>query len=136
MTDTLTQNERSDRMRRIKSRDTQPEIQLRRLVWGIGHRYRQNRRTIVGKPDVAFVGRKLAIFLHGCFWHRHNCPSGRRTPKSKMGFWSKKFNDNVRRDAYVMRELKAEGWKALVVWECELRDRRKVSRRLRRFLDA
>lgn len=136
MMDTLTRSERSNRMRGIKSRDTRPELRLRRLVWALGHRYRKNQRTVIGKPDVAFIGRKRAIFLHGCFWHRHDCPSGRRTPKSNVGFWSKKFNDNVRRDAYVMRELKTAGWEALVVWECELAHRQKIERRLRRFLDA
>ncbi len=136
MTDTLTRKERSERMRRVKSRDTQPELELRHLVWSLGHRYRKNQRAVPGQPDLAFIGRKRAIFLHGCFWHRHDCPSGRRTPKSKVGFWSKKFNDNVRRDAEVMRELKVGGWKALVIWECELRYTGLVEQRLRRFLDA
>jgi DNA mismatch endonuclease (patch repair protein) len=136
MMDTLTRNQRSERMRRIKSRDTRPELQLRRLVWALGHRYRKNQRAVRSKPDIAFVSRKRAMFLHGCFWHRHDCPLGRRTPKSRVGFWSKKFNDNVQRDARVMRELRTEGWTALVVWECELHDQGKVERRLRRFLDA
>lgn len=136
MTDTLTRSERSERMRRIKSRDTRPELQLRRLVWALGHRYRKSQRTLIGKPDVAFIGRKRAIFLHGCFWHRHDCRSGKRAPKTRIGFWSKKFNENTQRDARVMRELETTGWKAMVVWECELRDQGKVERRLRRFLDA
>src|ERR1700733_13258550 len=80
--DTLTRAQRSERMRRVKSRDTAPELKLRRLVWALGHRYRKNHSSVMGRPDLAFVGRKKAIFIHGCFWHRHGCPSGRRTPKS------------------------------------------------------
>jgi DNA mismatch endonuclease (patch repair protein) len=134
--DTLTTEERSERMRRIKARDTKPELELRQLVWALGHRYRKNRRDIIGQPDLAFIGRKRAIFLHGCFWHRHNCISGRRSPKSRTAFWSAKFERNIRRDAEVMEKLKAAGWRPLVIWECELNDRSKVEQRVRKFLDA
>lgn len=134
--DTLTRQERSERMRRVKARDTKPELELRRLVWALGHRYRKNRRDVIGQPDLAFVGRRRAIFLHGCFWHRHDCASGTRAPKSKTVFWNAKFKQNVRRDARVMDELKAAGWRALVIWECELHDRLKIERRVRKFLDA
>src|SRR5579862_3301816 len=123
-------------MRRVKARDTKPEVQLRRLVWSLGYRYRKNCRDIVGRPDLSFIGRKRAIFLHGCFWHRHDCPSGRRAPKSRIKFWNSKFEHNVSRDAVVMRALRAAGWRALIVWECELRDPVKIERRVRRFLDA
>lgn len=136
MIDTLTKEERSERMRRVKARDTKPEVQLRRLVWSLGYRYRKNCRDIVGRPDLSFIGRKRAIFLHGCFWHRHDCPSGRRAPKSRIKFWNSKFEHNVSRDAVVMRALRAAGWRALIVWECELRDPVKIERRVRRFLDA
>lgn len=134
--DTLTREERSERMRRVKSQDTKPELELRRLVWGLGYRYRKNRRDVIGHPDIAFVGGKRAIFLHGCFWHRHDCPFGCRTPKSRTAFWTAKFDRNVRRDAKVMDKLKAAGWRALVIWECELRDHSKIERRVRKFLDA
>jgi DNA mismatch endonuclease, patch repair protein len=134
--DTLTRKQRSERMRRVRSHDTKPELELRRLVWGLGYRYRKNRRDVIGQPDIAFIGQKRVIFLHGCFWHRHNCASGRRAPKSRNAFWSAKFEQNVRRDAQVRRELKTAGWRALVIWECELRDRSKVERRVRKFLDA
>ena len=134
--DTLTREERSERMRRVKSRDTNPEMKLRRLVWRLGYRYQKNRRDIIGQPDMAFIGRKRVIFLHGCFWHRHNCPLGQRSPKSRTAFWGQKFRKNIRRDARVMKELKAADWGALVIWECELRDPAKVERRIRRFLDA
>ncbi len=134
--DTLTREERSERMRRVRSRDTKPELELRRLVWTLGYRYRKYRRDVIGQPDIAFIGRKRAIFLHGCFWHRHDCAYGRRTPKSRKAFWNAKFEKNVERDVRVMREIKMAGWRALVIWECELRDRPKVARRIRKFLDA
>lgn len=136
MIDTLTREERSEQMRRVRARDTRPEVELRRLVWALGYRYRKNRRDVIGQPDIAFIGRKRAIFLHGCFWHRHDCSSGRRVPKSRKAFWNAKFEKNVERDTRVKWELKAAGWRALVIWECELRDRAKVARRIRKFMDA
>lgn len=136
MTDTLTKKERSERMSRVKSCDTKPELRLRRLVWNLGYRYRKNRTDILGKPDLTFIGRKRVIFLHGCFWHRHDCPSGRRVPKTRRAFWNEKFRMNIERDATVMNGLRKEGWQALVVWECELADISRVRHKVRRFLDA
>lgn len=134
--DTLTTQQRSERMRRVRSRDTAPEIALRRFVWSLGHRYRIHRRDVPGTPDIAFLGRKRAIFLHGCFWHRHDCGAGRRTPKSRLDFWTSKFESNVRRDRVVQAELDAIGWRSLVVWECELKDMAGLEPRIREFLDA
>jgi DNA mismatch endonuclease (patch repair protein) len=134
--DTLSVNERSERMRLVKARDTKPEIELRRIVWSLGYRYRKHRRDVIGQPDIAFLGRKRAIFLHGCFWHRHDCPSGRRAPKTREDFWRAKFERNTARDQEVRRALGAAGWRALVVWECELRDQARVERRVRSFLNA
>lgn len=134
--DTLTPEQRSERMGRVRSRDTKPELKLRELVWRLGHRYRKNKASIIGKPDITFVGRKRAIFLHGCFWHRHDCTSGRREPKSRLDFWLPKFQRNVKRDAEVRQQLMAAGWRSLVVWECELRDPLAVQDRVREFLDA
>jgi DNA mismatch endonuclease, patch repair protein len=136
MTDTLSPAERSERMRRVRSRDTQPELRLRGLVWALGYRYRKNIKGVVGNPDLAFVGRKRAIFLHGCFWHRHNCAAGSRTPKSRVEFWTAKFESNVCRDAKVKNKLRGAGWKSLVVWECQLKNSERVERRVRKFLDA
>lgn len=134
--DTLTPLERSARMKRVKSKDTKPELALRRLVWSLGYRYRKNRDDLIGRPDMAFVSRQRMIFLHGCFWHRHECASGFRLPKTKKEFWTRKFEDNVRRDETVKKELRTAGWRALIVWECELKDRSKTERRIRKFLDA
>lgn len=134
--DTLNKEERSARMRLIKSHDTRPEQALRKLVWAKGFRYRKNRRDVIGVPDLAFVGMKKAIFLHGCFWHRHACKAGKRSPKSKIDFWAKKFAANVERDQTVAKQLKKAGWRSLVVWECELREPQKVQKRVERFLNA
>ena len=134
--DTLTHIERSERMRRVKSRDTKPEQRLRKLVWGLGYRYRKHRRDIPGNPDLTFISRKRAVFLHGCFWHRHDCPSGRRAPKSRVAFWTEKFRRNTARDAVVGKTLRRVGWKSLVIWECELRSPPTVERKIRKFLDA
>jgi len=134
--DTLTPQERSERMGRVRSRDTKPEIKLRKLVWRLGHRYRRSNASIVGRPDIAFIGRKRAIFLHGCFWHRHDCAFGRREPKSRLDFWRPKFQRNEARDAEVQEQLTAAGWLSLVVWECELRHPNIVEDRIREFLDA
>lgn len=134
--DTLTKKERSARMRLIKSKDTQPEQVLRRLVWSLGYRYRKHHGDVPGRPDLTFIGRKRAIFLHGCFWHRHSCSSGERTPKSRTNFWREKFERNVARDKAVRRKLRSHGWQSLIVWECELRNVTRVEKRVRAFLDA
>ena len=134
--DTLSPSERSARMKLVRSKDTKPELTLRRLVWSLGYRYRKHGSDLIGRPDIAFIGRRRAIFLHGCFWHRHECTSGSRFPKTKKAFWARKFENNVRRDEAVKKQLRAAGWRALIVWECELKDRSKTERRIRKFLDA
>lgn len=134
--DTLSQKERSLRMSLVKSLDTKPEIELRQLVWSLGFRYRKNRRDIMGNPDLVFIAQKKAIFLHGCFWHRHDCKAGNRVPKSRLSFWQSKFSANIRRDALVKKSLKAQGWKSLIVWECELKNPDSIKRRIRKFLNA
>lgn len=134
--DTLTPDQRSERMARVRARDTKPELYLRRLVYSLGYRYRTHRRDVIGNPDLAFIGKKRAIFLHGCFWHRHDCFNGRRLPKSRLEFWTDKFERNVKRDAQVKQELLSAGWRGLVIWECELKDRPRLTQRIRKFLDA
>jgi DNA mismatch endonuclease (patch repair protein) len=136
LVDTLSASERSERMRLIKSRDTKPELRVRQLVWSLGYRYRVGRSDVPGKPDLAFIGRRQAMFVHGCFWHRHNCPMGVRAPRTHVEFWAEKFRRNVQRDTEVQRQLKARGWRSLVIWECELRDQRRLARRVRGFLSA
>jgi DNA mismatch endonuclease (patch repair protein) len=133
--DTLTPEERSHQMALVRSINTKPELLVRRLVHGLGYRYRIHRRDLPGTPDIVFSSRQAVIFVHGCFWHRHDgCPLA-RMPKSKVGFWMDKLEGNRERDIRKTEELESAGWRVLVVWECELKDLNALSSRLRRFLD-
>ena len=121
-------------MRRVKARDTKPELLVRRTLRGLGHvGYRLDRRDLPGRPDIAFIGRRRAIFVHGCFWHGHDCKRGARAPKTNAEYWRAKIARNVARDAAALDALAARGWRALVVWECELRQEG-LARKLDRFL--
>ena len=121
-------------MARVKGRDTGPERAVRSLLWSAGYRYRLNRRDLPGTPDIVLPGRRAAVFVHGCFWHGHDCPRGARQPKANAEYWRAKIARNVARDARNQADLTALGWRPLVVWECETRDRAALSRRLNRFL--
>ena len=125
---------RSDIMRAIKGKDTKPEIILRRKVRAIARGYRLNRRDIPGKPDIAFIGRRIAIFMNGCFWHGHDCKRGARVPKDNRAYWTAKIARNRARDAETLARLAREGWRTMVVWECELRDEAALDARLRALL--
>lgn len=109
-------------MRRVRGKDTGPELVVRRLLWRAGFRYRLHRRDLPGSPDIVFGGRKLAIFVHGCFWHGHDCRRGAREPKRNADYWRAKIARNRARDAAAEAALAARNWRALVVWECELKD--------------
>lgn len=137
MTDTLDPAARSRRMARVKSKNTGPELAVRRLVHGLGYRFRLHRRDLPGSPDLVFPRHKKIIFVHGCFWHRHTDPSCKlaRMPKSRLDFWAPKFDANVRRDEAVQRALEEARWNVLVIWECELGDRVDLESRIRSFLD-
>lgn len=127
---------RSENMRRIRSKDTAPEMTVRRLAHGLGYRYRLHRKDIPGNPDLVFPGRRKVIFIHGCFWHQHPDPECRdaRPPRSRTEYWGPKLQRNVERDAENVARLKAMGWRVLVLWECELKDRDAVADQLRSFL--
>lgn len=126
---------RSENMRKIRAKDTAPEIAVRTLCREIGFPgYRIHRKDLPGKPDLAWVGRKLVVFVHGCFWHGHGCAEGRRRPKSNQAYWIPKIEGNKRRDAEHIHFLRQAGWKVLVVWECEIPARAALARKLRRFL--
>lgn len=128
---------RSENMRRIRSKNTRPEIAVRQLVRRLGYvGYRLHRKELPGKPDIAFVSRKTAIFVHGCFWHGHDCKEGVRRPASNRSYWLPKIASNARRDAAHVAHLQADGWSVLIVWECELSDTDKLTERLRCFLGA
>ncbi len=132
--DPLTPSQRSERMSRIRSGDTKPEMKVRCLVHAMGYRYRLRSKNVPGRPDMVFRPRKKAIFVHGCFWHQHGCRQY-RMPKSRLQFWLPKLEKNVERDKKVLKELRASGWKALIVWECELKDVESIRDRVKRFLE-
>ncbi len=113
--------ERSALMAKIGSRDTKPELLVRKAAHAAGLRFRLQDRRLPGKPDLSFPSRKLAMFVHGCFWHRHPGCKATRTPKSRIPFWEAKFQSNVERDRRVETQLEALGWKVIVIWECEAR---------------
>ncbi len=123
MVDTLTPEQRSRRMSLIRSKDTKPEITLRKALHGLGLRYTLQNNPLPGKPDLVFPRHKVALFVHGCFWHRHEGCKVATTPKSNTGFWLAKFERNVVRDLAARQALEALGWRVEVVWECELAPR-------------
>lgn len=125
--------DRSANMRAIRSKDMVPELAVRRLVHKTGFRYRLHRRDLPGKPDLVFGGRRKVIFVHGCFWHSHGCKSG-HIPKSNVNYWGPKLRRNQARDEKNLAALAADGWKSLVVWECETRDEEKVKKHIVEFL--
>jgi DNA mismatch endonuclease, patch repair protein len=118
--DKLDANRRSANMRQIKSKNTGPELLLRRLLHARGYRFRLHRKGLPGKPDLVFPSRKKVIFVHGCFWHQHpGCREG-RLPGSRAAYWQPKLQLNQERDAAALSALKEQGWQYLVIWECEL----------------
>lgn len=124
-------------MRAVRSRDTTPELAVRRLLRAQGLTgYRLHRKDLPGQPDVTFLGRKKAIFIHGCFWHGHNCRRGKRMPVTNAAYWCSKIERNQQRDSERMADLKQMGWPTLIVWECELRDIATLSAKLSDFLSA
>lgn len=132
--DTLSPAQRSDRMSRVRSKDTRPELLVRRLVHRMGYRYRLHVRRLPGSPDLVFPARHTVILVHGCFWHRHNCALGNRMPKSRVSFWRGKLEGNKQRDAAQRRALRRLGWRVLVVWECQTRNADPLGSRLLKFL--
>jgi DNA mismatch endonuclease (patch repair protein) len=133
--DTLTAKQRSQRMAKVKNKDTKPELFVRSLLSSMGYRYRLHLRSVPGSPDIVFSHRKKVIFVHGCFWHRHKGCANCRLPKSKLEFWKPKLDGNAKRDARTRRELRRAGWQFLVVWECELKSAQ-LPQSLKSFLEA
>lgn len=126
--------QRSATMRAVKSRDTKPERAVRDLLRRFAPGYRLQRKDIPGRPDVAYVGRRKAIFVHGCFWHGHDCPRGARMPRDNAKYWAAKIARNRARDEANLHRLAERGWSALTIWECELKEPASVEARLREFL--
>ena len=124
---------RSEIMAAIRSKDTQPELFARRLVHGMGYRYRLHRPGLPGKPDLVFPGKRKVIFVHGCFWHQHGCTFS-HVPKSNRAYWEPKLERNRERDLDHLKSLRADGWKCLVLWECQLKESPRLIRRITNFL--
>lgn len=133
--DTRTPEQRRRIMRAVKSKDTKPELAVRRLLYSLGYRYRLHPKGLPGRPDIAFLGRRKAIFVHGCFWHGHECAKG-RSPKSRLEYWQPKLEQNAIRDRTKMEQLESLGWQSLVIWQCEIEDSDDLRKRLRIFLDG
>lgn len=136
MADTLDPQQRRARMALVRAKNTKPEMLVRRLVHGLGYRYRLHRRDLPGTPDLVFPGCSKVIFVHGCFWHRHKDCALARLPKSRGEFWLPKLDGNAKRDTRNMRTLRQLGWGVMTIWECQLRDTARLTSRIRRFLDA
>lgn len=140
MVDTLTSEQRSQLMSRIRGKDTKPEMLLRRALHRMGYRYRIHAKHLPGNPDLVFASRRKAVWVHGCFWHWHrtaDCPIG-KIPKSRSEYWLAKLKRNSTRDVEKQAELQALGWETMVVWECSLRPkcRERTLREVVNFLES
>lgn len=134
-TDTLSTGERKERMSRVRNKDTKPEMRVRRLVHSLGYRYRLHYGGLPGRPDIVFPERRKVIFVHGCFWHRHEGCSRCRMPKSRLEFWGPKLEKNRLRDLKNLAKLHELGWDVLVVWECETEEAAGLPGRIMTFLE-
>lgn len=134
MTDVYDKEKRSAVMARVKSKDTSPEKAVRRILTRLGARYRLHRKDLPGNPDIVMPGRKLAIFVHGCFWHGHDCARGARVPKANRDYWLAKVGRNKARDEGATHALRADGWTVETIWECDLKDEASLETRLARRL--
>jgi DNA mismatch endonuclease, patch repair protein len=132
--DRLSQASRSSLMSRVRTKGTAPELIVRSALHRLGYRYRLHRKDLPGCPDLVFPSRRKVIFVHGCFWHGHSCPRGKR-PKTNTEFWNKKLIANKERDKSSLKALKILGWDTFVAWECEIRDDQDFIRRLTKFLN-
>ena len=128
--DHLTPEKRSWNMSKIRSKDTKPEKTVRSLLHKMGFRFRLHRKNLPGKPDIVLPKYKTVIFVHGCYWHRHEGCKDASTPKSNTDFWVNKFNANISRDKRNQEQLKNSGWNVIVVWSCELRNLDSLSSKL------
>lgn len=132
----MTDPARSAVMRAVRGKNTGPELKVRRAAHALGYRFRLHRKDLPGSPDLVFPRLKAAIFVHGCFWHGHDCARGARTPKTNEDYWRAKIARNVARDARTSAELEALGWRVETIWECELKDLPSLNDRLKRALGS
>jgi DNA mismatch endonuclease (patch repair protein) len=132
MADVFDHEKRSAVMRAVKSKDTSPELRVRKAAHALGLRFRLQRADLPGRPDLVFASKRTALFVHGCFWHGHDCARGARTPATNAAYWRAKIARNVARDAAAKKALRQLGWKARIIWECETRDAQALTRLIRR----
>lgn len=132
--DNLSVEDRKRTMRSVRDKGTKPELAVRRLAFRLGFRYRLNRKDLPGKPDLVFTKLRKVIFVHGCFWHGHDCKSGVNRPKTNIDYWDNKLRRNRERDLLHYQQLSDLSWRYLVVWECELRDLPAIEAKLLAFL--
>ena len=135
MTDKISKAQRSANMCAVRCRNTRPEIRVRQVVHRLGYRFRLHRADLPGKPDIVFPSRQMAIFVHGCFWHQHKRCRRATVPKSNHDFWNPKLARNVARDAEQCAAIRKRGWRVLIVWECEIENKRQLVTKLGRFLE-
>lgn len=136
MSDTCTAEKRSEIMSLVHSKNTGPELAVRRLIFGMGYRYRLHVKELPSKPDVVLIGRRKIVDIRGCFWHGHRDCKYARLPKSREDYWRVKIDRNRQRDSENLRRLEGDGWKVFVVWECELRNLELLKNRLHEFIEA
>ena len=134
MTDVYPPAKRSAVMRQVKGKDTTPELKVRKALTALGARYRLHRKDLPGSPDVVLPGRKLALFVHGCFWHGHDCARGARVPKANRDYWIAKVARNRARDMKTREALTTAGWRVETIWECDLKDAAALMARLAALL--
>lgn len=135
MSDVFTPEQRSRVMARVKGKNTSPELKVRRLLHSLGARFRLHRKDLPGAPDIVLPGRRLAIFVHGCFWHGHDCARGARVPQQNRDYWQAKIARNRARDAESLAALGQAGWRVETVWECELKDQGAMRARMAKLLE-
>lgn len=134
MPDNHTPQQRSENMRAVRGKNTGPEVFVRSLLHRLGYRFRLHRKDLPGTPDIVFPARRSVIFVHGCFWHGHNCSRG-TPPSSNVDFWRRKIAGNRERDGRTQKQLRKDGWKVLTVWACQTKNPRRLEKRVSRFLD-
>jgi DNA mismatch endonuclease (patch repair protein) len=134
--DSVSPEKRSWVMSQVKGRNTRPEKLVRSLLHSMGYRFRLQRKDLSGKPDIVLPKYRAAIFVHGCYWRRHDCPNGQRLPKSRLNFWLPKLEGNRERDIRKQTLLREQGWNVLIIWECQLRDTDVLQEIIRAFLES